>query len=114
MDPAIILATDPAAAAALAVATLVVLGTLIGLEIPLLTRIARRYGSLRDTLANVLAFDYLGALAASLEHRPDVAILAAAGRPTNSEPAKYTASSPRIAVSWISPPTFQRSRSRPS
>ncbi len=48
------------------IATLVVLGTLIGLEIPLLTRIARRYGSLRDTLANVLAFDYLGALAASL------------------------------------------------
>lgn len=48
------------------IATLVVLGTLIGLEIPLLTRIAKRYGSLRDTLANVLAFDYLGALAASL------------------------------------------------
>ncbi len=48
------------------IATLVVLGTLIGLEIPLLTRIARRYGTLRDTLANVLAFDYLGALAASL------------------------------------------------
>jgi len=47
-------------------ATIVVLGTLIGLEIPLLTRIAKRYGSLRDTLANVLAFDYLGALAASL------------------------------------------------
>ncbi len=50
----------------LMIATIVVLGVLIGLEIPLLTRIAKRYGSLRDTLANVLAFDYLGALAASL------------------------------------------------
>ncbi len=48
------------------IATLIGLGTLIGLEIPLLTRIARRYGSLRDTLANVLAVDYLGALGASL------------------------------------------------
>jgi spermidine synthase len=48
------------------VAALSILGALIGLEIPLLTRIAKRYGSLRDTLANVLAFDYLGALAASV------------------------------------------------
>lgn len=48
------------------VATLSALGILIGLEIPLLTRISRRYGSLRDTLANVLSFDYLGALVASL------------------------------------------------
>jgi|SRR5579859_402422 len=48
------------------IATIVVLGTLIGLEIPVLTRLARRYGSLRHTLSNVLAFDYLGALAASL------------------------------------------------
>src|SRR6266851_2130863 len=48
------------------IATIVVLGVLIGLEIPVLTRVARRYGSLRHTLANVLAFDYLGALAASL------------------------------------------------
>ena len=48
------------------IAVIVLLGALIGLEIPLLTRIARRYGSLRDTLANVLAFDYLGALVASL------------------------------------------------
>lgn len=50
----------------LMIAVLVVLGTLIGLEIPLLTRIARRYGSLRNTISNVLAVDYLGALAASL------------------------------------------------
>lgn len=48
------------------IATLVLLGTLIGLEIPLLTRIAARYGNLRDTLANVLAVDYLGALVAAL------------------------------------------------
>jgi len=48
------------------IAVIVALGTMIGLEIPLLTRIAKRYGSLRDTLANVLAFDYIGALAASL------------------------------------------------
>ena len=50
----------------LMLATIVVLGVLIGLEIPVLTRLANRYGSLRNTLANVLAFDYLGALAASL------------------------------------------------
>ena len=50
----------------LMIAVLVVLGTLIGLEIPLLTRIASRYGTLRDTLANVLAVDYLGALVASV------------------------------------------------
>lgn len=48
------------------IAFIVVLGTLIGLEIPLLARIAKKYGSLGDTLANVLAFDYLGALAASI------------------------------------------------
>jgi spermidine synthase len=48
------------------VAVIVTLGVLIGLEIPLLVRIAKRYGSLRDTISNVLAFDYIGALAASL------------------------------------------------
>ena len=47
-------------------ATSVALGALIGLEIPLLTRIAKRYGNLRDTLASVLAFDYIGALIGSL------------------------------------------------
>jgi len=56
----------PRSYAIIMIATLVVLGTLIGLEIPLLTRIARRYGSLRDTLANVLAVDYLGALVAAI------------------------------------------------
>ena len=42
------------------------IGTLVGLEIPILTRIVTQYESLRVTLANVLAFDYLGALVGSL------------------------------------------------
>ena len=43
-----------------------VIGTLVGLEIPLLMRILKgRYG-FKDVVANVLTFDYLGALAASL------------------------------------------------
>jgi spermidine synthase len=41
-------------------------GTLAGLEIPLLVRILRGQASLRAALGNVLAIDYLGALAASL------------------------------------------------
>ena len=42
------------------------LGTLIGLEIPLLTRIVRQYESLKDAMAKVLSFDYFGSLIASL------------------------------------------------
>jgi len=43
-----------------------VVGTLVGLEIPLLMRVLKgRYG-FKDVVANVLTFDYLGALAASL------------------------------------------------
>lgn len=42
------------------------LGSLIGLEIPLLTRIVREYESLKDAMAKVLSFDYLGSLIASL------------------------------------------------
>ncbi|GAB4403013.1 MAG: polyamine aminopropyltransferase [Bacteroidia bacterium] len=42
------------------------LGTLIGLEIPLLTRIVRGYENLREAMAKVLSFDYLGALIASV------------------------------------------------
>ena len=42
------------------------IGVLIGLEVPLLTRILRGYGSLRTILANVLSLDYLGALLAAL------------------------------------------------
>lgn len=43
-----------------------VVGTLVGLEIPLLVRILRAQASLRAALGNVLSLDYLGALAASL------------------------------------------------
>lgn len=52
----------------LAVMTLVtfVIGTLVGLELPLLTRVFRRFGTLALTLSTVLSFDYIGALAASL------------------------------------------------
>jgi len=50
----------------LLVATCLLLGTMVGLEIPLLVRIMRRHSSLRAALGNVLALDYLGALAASL------------------------------------------------
>ena len=45
---------------------LVVIGTLVGLEIPLLTRILKRYGTLKDIISNVLSFDYIGGLAGSL------------------------------------------------
>lgn len=43
-----------------------ILGGLIGVEIPILTRIVREYETLRDALAQVLSFDYLGALVASV------------------------------------------------
>ena len=43
-----------------------VLGTLIGIEIPILTRVVRQYESLREAMAKVLSFDYLGALIASV------------------------------------------------
>lgn len=42
------------------------IGTLIGLEIPLLTRILQRHGSLRTILSNVLSLDYVGALVAAV------------------------------------------------
>jgi spermidine synthase len=44
----------------------VVIGTLVGLEIPLLMRILRDRFAFKDVVASVLTFDYLGALAASL------------------------------------------------
>ena len=43
-----------------------VLGALIGLEVPLITRLLRGHGTLRTALSNVLSLDYLGALLASL------------------------------------------------
>jgi len=42
------------------------IGGLIGLEVPLLTRILRGYGSLRTILSSVLSMDYLGSLVAAL------------------------------------------------
>ncbi len=45
---------------------LVLIGTLVGLEIPLVTRILKEYGDLKDILSNVLSLDYLGGLAGSL------------------------------------------------
>src|SRR5688500_9759193 len=47
-------------------ALVVVIGTLVGLEIPLLMRILRDRFDFKDVVASVLTFDYLGALAASL------------------------------------------------
>lgn len=42
------------------------IGTLVGLEIPLLMRILKDRYSFKDVVANVLTFDYIGALFASL------------------------------------------------
>lgn len=47
-------------------ALVTVIGVLVGLEIPLLMRILRDRFAFKDVVANVLTFDYLGALAASL------------------------------------------------
>src|SRR5215467_8568387 len=47
-------------------ALVVVMGALVGLEIPLLMRIVKDRYSFRDVVAHVLTFDYLGALGASL------------------------------------------------
>lgn len=46
--------------------TVLVVGTLVGLEIPLVMRILKRNVVLRDLVSKVLTFDYLGALAVSL------------------------------------------------
>jgi len=43
-----------------------ILGSLIGLEIPIVARIINKYSSLKETVAKVFSFDYLGALAASI------------------------------------------------
>lgn len=42
------------------------LGTFVGIEIPLVVRIINQYSSLKETIAKVLSFDYVGALVASL------------------------------------------------
>jgi len=51
---------------ALHVFFLIIIGTLVGLEIPLVTRILKRYGALKDILSNVLTLDFIGGLAGSL------------------------------------------------
>ncbi len=45
---------------------ILVIGGLIGLEIPLLTRIMEKYYNLKDNISNVLSLDYLGAFFATL------------------------------------------------
>ena len=45
---------------------IMLIGTLIGLEIPLLTRIMEKYYDLRNNISNVLSLDYLGAFIATL------------------------------------------------
>ena len=45
---------------------IIAIGTLIGLEIPLLTRIMEEYFQLKENISNVLSLDYLGAFLASL------------------------------------------------
>lgn len=47
-------------------ALVVLVGTLVGLEIPLVMRILKRNVALKDLVSQVLTFDYLGALAVSL------------------------------------------------
>ena len=44
----------------------IVVGILVGLEIPLLMRILKDRFKFRDLVAHVLTFDYLGALGASM------------------------------------------------
>src|SRR3954453_4844490 len=46
--------------------TVFVIGTLVGLEIPLLMRILKEEMDFKDLVSRVLAFDYIGALVASL------------------------------------------------
>ncbi|MDO8448633.1 MAG: polyamine aminopropyltransferase [Rhodoferax sp.] len=47
-------------------ALVLLVGTLVGLEIPLVMRILKRNVALKDLVSQVLTFDYLGALAVSL------------------------------------------------
>ena len=47
-------------------ALVLAIGGLVGMEIPLVTRLLGGREALKDTLANVLAFDYLGALLAAV------------------------------------------------
>lgn len=46
--------------------SLIAIGALTGLELPLLTRLLKAYGTLRRVLAQAFSFDYLGALAGAV------------------------------------------------
>ncbi len=59
-------ATVPGAFRPLVYGLVLLVGTLVGLEIPLVMRILQRSVVLKDLVSQVLTFDYLGALAVSL------------------------------------------------
>ncbi|MEO5797759.1 MAG: polyamine aminopropyltransferase, partial [Rhodoferax sp.] len=59
-------ATVPGAFRPLLYSLVLLVGTLVGLEIPLVMRILQRNVALKDLVSQVLTFDYLGALAVSL------------------------------------------------
>ena len=59
-------ATLPGAFRGLLYGLVLLVGTLVGLEIPLVMRILKRNVALKDLVSQVLTFDYLGALAVSL------------------------------------------------
>lgn len=59
-------AYTPGAFRFLLYAMVLLVGTLVGLEIPLVMRILRRNVALKELVSQVLTFDYLGALAVSL------------------------------------------------
>ena len=42
------------------------IGALVGIELPLLTRLLSQYGALKDTIAQALSFDYVGSLLGSV------------------------------------------------
>lgn len=44
----------------------IIIGFLIGLEVPFLTRLMQNYNQLKFNIANILSFDYLGALIATI------------------------------------------------
>src|SRR5262245_56857944 len=58
--------TRPAAFLPLLYGTVFTIGTLVGLELPLLMRIVREHLDFKELVARVLTFDYIGALAASV------------------------------------------------
>ncbi len=45
---------------------LIIIGALVGLEIPLITRIIKKYGPFKNIISNVLTLDYMGGLAGAV------------------------------------------------